>query len=109
MKSFVTMLRLLFDPLSYGWPNRCVPNWYETTWLWDKLRIFATLLRYVWRAIWNGRRYGRRKRVKVDNFKTFMVPLARRSYPDIHKILTSVQPMTRDVGLDAIIKQKFGS
>lgn len=102
------MLRLLFDPVSYGWPNRCVPHWYETNWLWEKLRVSAALLRNVWRAIWHGRGYGRRKRIKVSAFTKLVVPLVRREYPDIRKIMLSGTPMQTPVGLDMLIKKQFG-
>lgn len=104
------MLRLLFDPYDGGYPHRCILHGYETTWLWEKLRIFSLLLRKVWLAIWHGRGYGRRKIATIADFSHFQLPRVNRPYPVIRpEDIVGVQPMTRAFGLDSIIKNKFGS
>lgn len=106
MKTFVLMLRRLFDERGYGFmEGRCIPAWYETLWFWEPLRVLVALLRNVWRSLWRGKQ----KPIVIRAFDRFVFPLVQRPYPVIDPIaLVSVQPMQRAVGLDALIKKQFG-
>lgn len=107
MKACIVMLRLLFDPFDYGYPNRCIPHWYETTWLWEKLRPFALLLRRI--ALSFGRTRRTWRPLKIKPFEKFIFPAVQRPYPVIRaEDIVGVQPMTRASGLDALIKKQFG-
>jgi hypothetical protein len=107
----ITMLRRLFSDRSYGFvEGRCIPAWYETLWMWDRLRKLAALLKRVFLACTKGLR--RRRQISVGDYTKLKLPIIRRAYPAIvAEQLCSVQPMTSPVSMALHvrhIKEEFG-